>query len=145
METIYFVLGSLMIISTALVVGVVLSLLKINKMNEQLTQLKTQLDHDMSNLYHKIQDEHNEVWRHFEATGRDITMVERTLSQCIDREIQEAHRHIEEEVKSIQHHEIQLEQAIHREIEDTKRYVDSRIDKTILSGSMKSSKQTING
>lgn len=145
METIYFVLGSLMIISTALVVGVVLSLLKINKMNKQLTDLETQLDRETTTIYRNMQIEHDDIWRQFEATGRDVTMVERTLSQCIDREIQQAHRHIEEEVKSIQHHEIQLEQAIHREIEDTKRYIDSRIDKTILSGSMKSSKQTING
>ena len=144
METIYFVLGSLMIISTALVVGMVLSALKINKMNKQLTDLETQLDRETTTIYRNMQIEHDDIWRQFEATGRDVTMVERTLSQCIAREIQQAHRHIEEEVKSIQHHETQLEQAIHREIEDTRRNVDSRIDKTILSGSMKSSKQTIN-
>jgi hypothetical protein len=48
-------------------------------------------------------------------------------------------------VEQIHRHEQELEQAIHRDIDETKRYIDSRIDKTVLSGSMKSSKQTING
>lgn len=145
METIYFVLGSLMIISTALVVGMVLNVLKINRLNGQLTNLETQLDRDMSTIYSNMQSEHADVWRHFEAIGRDVTMVERTIMQRIDNELGEAHRRLDKEVELIHRHEQELEQAIHRDIDETKRYVDSRIDKTILSGSMKSSKQTING
>lgn len=145
METLYFVLGLLTIISTALVVGIVLSVLKINKLNGQLTNLETVVERDMSTIYRNMQSEHEDVWRHFEATGRDITMVERTIMQRIDKELTEAHHRLDKEVEQIQRHEMEFEQAIHRDIDDTKRYIDSRIDKTVLSGSMKSSKQTING
>ena len=145
METLYFVLGLLTIISTALVVGIVLSVLKINKLNGQLTNLETIVERDMSTIYRNMQSEHEDVWRHFEATGRDITMVERTIMQRIDNELGEAHRRLDKEVEQIHRHEHELEQAIHRDIDDTRRYIDSRIDKVVLAGVLKEPKRQING
>ena len=152
METLYFVLGLLTIISTALVVGIVLSVLKINKLNGQLTNLETVVERDMSTIYRNMQSEHEDVWRHFEATGRDITMVERTIMERIDKELTEAHRRLDKEVDEIQssfheiqRHELELEQAIHRDIDDTRKYIDSRIDKVVLAGVLKEPKRQING
>jgi len=158
METIHFVLGLLTMVSIALVVGIVVGMLKISRLTNQVNNLSARLDGEINSLYHTIEADKQTFWRQFEDTGRDITMVERTVMQRIDnefentsrrldREIEQAHRHIEQEVQAIHQHEHEVEQSIHRDIEETRRYIDSRIDKTVLSGSMKSSKpkSIING
>jgi uncharacterized membrane-anchored protein YhcB (DUF1043 family) len=158
METIHFVLGLLTMVSIALVVGIVVGMLKIGKLTNQVNSLSVKLDRDLDDMNRHMDSGLQTVWRQFEDTGRDITMVERTIMQRIDsefentsrrldREIEEAHRHIEQEVQAIHQHEHEIEQSIHRDIEETRRYIDSRIDKTVLSGSMKSSKpkSVING
>ncbi len=158
METIHFVLGLLTMVSIALVVGIVVGMLKISKLTNQVNNLSVKLDRDLDDMNRHMDSSIQTVWRQFDDTGRDITMVERTIMQRIDnefentsrrldREIEEAHRHIEQEVQAIHQHEHEIEQSIHRDIEETRRYIDSRIDKTVLSGSMKSSKpkSIING
>ena len=158
METIHFVLGLLTMVSLTFAVGIVVSMLKINKLTNQLSSLSLEMDIELSNLSRLIDTNTSSLWRQFEDTGRDITMVERTIMQRIDneledtsrrldREIEQAHRHIEQEVQAIHQHEHEVEQSIHRDIEETRRYIDSRIDKTVLSGTMKSSKpkSIING
>jgi prefoldin subunit 5 len=68
-------------------------------------------------------------------------MVEKTIMQRIDKEIEDAHRHIQHEVEEIQKHE----ETIHRDIDETRRYIDSRIDKVVATGSLTSAKRQING
>jgi peptidoglycan hydrolase CwlO-like protein len=72
-------------------------------------------------------------------------MVEKTIMQRIDREIDNTHRHIQHEVEEIQKHEHELETVLHRDIDETRRYIDSRIDKVVIAGSLTSAKRQING
>jgi len=75
-------------------------------------------------------------------TNRDLTIVERTIMQRIDKEIENTYRHIHDEVEEIHKHEEQ----IHREIDQVKSYTDSRIDKVVSSGTIKEPKrQILNG
>ena len=48
---------------------------------------------------------------------------------------------IDEEVQNIHKHENAIEQELNRKISDAFSYTDSRIDKVVLSGSMKSNKR----
>lgn len=134
METLFFISGLLTIASIIMLVGVVVFMLKISKLTKQVNDMHLLLEREVDALYASIQSEHRSTWLQFEACGRDVTMVERTIMQRIDKEVGDMHRDTETVV-----------QELHRDIDETKRYVDSRIDKTVLSGSMKSSKQTING
>jgi hypothetical protein len=70
------------------------------------------------------------IRRIIEDTNRDITMVERTIMQRIDKVDEEHNKH---------------EDAIHREIDQTKSYIDSRIDKVVVKGTIEGSKQVIKG
>jgi hypothetical protein len=77
-----------------------------------------------------IEDTNREVWKQFESTGRDVSMVEKTVLNQIESIDREHHKHEEE---------------LHREIDETKRYIDSRIDKVVLKGTEPSSKQILKG
>ena len=130
METTYFVLGMLTIAAVVILTALVVGMVKINKLeksNKQLHELCRAIEGD---LRHLILD-----------TNREVTMVEKTIMQRIDREIEDAHRHIQHEVEEIQKHE----ETIHRDIDETRRYIDSRIDKVVASGSLTSAKRQING
>ena len=65
---------------------------------------------------------------------RDITMVERTIMNRIDNEVEGIHKHEQE-----------VETTLHHDIDETRRYIDSRIDKVVSSGTLESSKRQING
>jgi hypothetical protein len=135
MEITSFVLGMLSIVAVAIVAVIVVGMLKINKLeksNENLQQLCVAIESDLRRL---ITD-----------TNRELTMVERTIMQRIDKEIEDAHRHINHEVEEIQKHEHELETVLHRDIDETRRYIDSRIDKVVASGTLKEPKrQILNG
>jgi len=134
METTYFVLGMLTIVAVIILTALVVGMVKINKLeksNEQLHELCRVIDGD---LRHLILD-----------TNREVTMVEKTIMQRIDKEIEDAHRHIQHEVEEIQKHEHELETVLHRDIDETRRYIDSRIDKVVATGSLTSAKRQING
>jgi peptidoglycan hydrolase CwlO-like protein len=135
MEITSFVLGMLSIIAVAIVAVIVVGMLKINKLeksNNNLQQLCRDIDLSLRTL---ISD-----------TNRELTMVERTIMQRIDKEIEDAHRHIHDEVEEIHKHEHELETVLHRDIDETRRYIDSRIDKVVLSGTIKEPKrQILNG
>jgi peptidoglycan hydrolase CwlO-like protein len=134
METTYFVLGMLTIAAVVILTTLVVGMVKINKLeksNEQLHELCRAIEGD---LRHLISD-----------TNREVTMVEKTIMQRIDREIEDAHRHIQHEVEEIQKHEHELETVLHRDIDETRRYIDSRIDKVVATGSLTSAKRQING
>ena len=135
MEITSFVLGMLSIVAVAIVAVIVAGMLKINKLeksNNNLQQLCRDIDLSLRTL---ISD-----------TNRELTMVERTIMQRIDKEIEDAHRHINHEVEEIQKHEHELETVLHRDIDETRRYIDSRIDKVVSSGTLKEPKrQILNG
>jgi peptidoglycan hydrolase CwlO-like protein len=134
METTYFVLGMLTIAAVVILTALVVGMVKINKLeksNKQLHELCRAIESD---LRHLISD-----------TNREVTMVEKTIMQRMDKEIEGAHRHIQHEVKEIQKHEHELETVLHRDIDETRRYIDSRIDKVVIAGSLTSAKRQING
>jgi len=134
METTYFVLGMLTIAAVVILTALVVGMVKINKLeksNEQLHELCRAIESD---LRHLISD-----------TNREVTMVEKTIMQRMDKEIEGAHRHIQHEVEEIQKHEHELETVLHRDIDETRRYIDSRIDKIVIAGSLTSAKRQING
>lgn len=142
MELTSFVLGMLVIAAVTIVTATVLGMLRINTLAKQVREVNTRLEREMENLYQKLQREHEETWRQFEATGRDVSMVERTIMNRIDQEVNSIHLH---------------EDELDRAIGNTHSYVDSRIDKAlnefhkevdriVLSGSAKSGKKNlING
>jgi len=135
MEITSFVLGMLSIVAVAIVAVIVVGMLKINKLeksNENLQQLCVAIESDLRRL---ITD-----------TNRELTMVERTIMQRIDKEVEETHRHINNEVEGIHRHEHELETVLHHDIDETRRYIDSRIDKVVSSGTLKEPKrQILNG
>lgn len=102
MEITSFVIGVLTVIAIIFIVAVVVGLLMISKLNKQVQELSAQLTQNTDSIYRDMQSEHADTWQQFEATGRDITMVEHTLAN-----------------------------QIHEEVKVSKRYIDSRIDKLI--------------
>ncbi len=127
METTYFVLGMLTIVAVTLLTAVVVGLVKINKLTKEQETLNTDYHREIENLY------------------RSIHEMRTDLHRMIEHEVETTRKQTEHEIQSIHRHEDEIHRELCREIEETKKYVDSRIDKTILSGSMKSSKQVING
>ena len=130
MEITYFVLGMLTIVALIILTAVIVGMVKINKLEKSIKQLRGLCKAIDGDLRHLISD-----------TNREITMVERTIMQHIDKEVENAHRHIQHEVEEIQKHE----ENIHRDIDETRRYIDSRIDKVVATGSLTSAKRQING
>jgi len=120
MEVTAYVLGMLTIILVAMLSVIVVGLLKIVKLNKQLNDLTLRLERDTDNIYRNMQSEHESFWRQFEACGRDVTMVEKTIMNQIDKTRKETDQAIDEL------HRIGAELN-----ENAKRYTDSRIDKAI--------------
>jgi predicted Holliday junction resolvase-like endonuclease len=84
MEITSFVLGMLTIVAVLIVTAIVVGMVKINQLKnktENLTQLCAAIESD---LRQEINHTNDSVWRQFESTGRDITMVERTIMNQID-------------------------------------------------------------
>jgi F0F1-type ATP synthase membrane subunit b/b' len=123
METTYFVLGMLTIVAVTLLTAVVVGLVKINKLTKQQETINADYHREIENLHRYIHE------------------MRTDLHRSIEQEVEMTRKYTEHEIQSIHRHEDEL----HREIEETKKYVDSRIDKTILSGTFKGSKQVING
>jgi predicted nucleic acid-binding Zn-ribbon protein len=106
-----------------------------------LVKQQKSLEDYISNTRLEMDSRENEIRRILTETNREITMVERTIMQRIDKEIDEAHRHIHEEVQVIHKHEDEIEKELNRKISDAFSYTDSRIDKVILTGNIKSSRK----
>jgi hypothetical protein len=124
MEITSFVLGMLSIVAVAIVAVIVVGLVKINQLTRKTELLQQLCAAIESDLRQELENANREVWKQFEATGRDVTMVERTIMQHVDKEIEETHRSVDE----------------------TRRYIDSRIDKVVSSGTLKEPKrQILNG
>jgi hypothetical protein len=131
MEITSFVLGMLTIVAVIILTVIVVSLVKINfltRKTELLQQLYATIESD---LRQELENANREVWKQFEAADRDVTIVERTIMN---------------QIESINREHLKHEEDLHREIDETKRYIDSRIDKVVLSGTIKEPKrQILNG
>jgi uncharacterized membrane protein YhiD involved in acid resistance len=138
METQSFVLGVLATYGVTMTAFVIIGMVKISRLVKQQKSLEDYI----SNTRLEMDSRENEIRRIISETNREITMVERTIMQRIDKEIDEAHRHIDEEVQVIHKHEDEIEKELNRKISDAFSYTDSRIDKVVLSGSLKSVKKT---
>jgi predicted nucleic acid-binding Zn-ribbon protein len=138
METQSFVLGVLATYGVTMTSFVITGMVKISRLVKQ----QKSLEYFISNTRLEMDSRENEIRRIISETNREITMVERTIMQRIDKEIDEAHRHIHEEVQVIHKHEDEIEKELNRKISDAFSYTDSRIDKVVLSGSLKSVKKT---
>jgi len=145
MEITSFVLGMLTIVAVLILVAIVVGLVKINQLANKsnlLTQLSAAVEGDLrraiENVYNDMSRENEEIRRSIEDINRDITrditMVERTIMNRIDNEVEGIHKHEQE-----------VETTLHHDIDETRRYIDSRIDKVVSSGALESSKRQING
>jgi Skp family chaperone for outer membrane proteins len=138
METQSFVLGVLATYGLTMTAFVIIGMVKISRLVKQQKSLEDYI----SNTRLEMDSRENEIRRILSETNREITMVEKTIMQRIDKEIDAAHRHIHEEVQVIHKHEDEIEKELNRKISDAFSYTDSRIDKVVLSGSLKSVKKT---
>ena len=135
MEITSFVLGMLTIVTVALVAVIVVGIVKILKLTKQLKDLETTFFQSRGDLYRNIEERIHPIWKQFEDTGRDITMVEQTLRN----QIEEAKRQTEDAATAMCHAD--------------RRYTDSRIDKLIdtyfehvgAKNLSKNNKELING
>lgn len=139
METQSFVLGMLVTYGVTMTAFVITGMVKISRLVKQQKSLEDYI----SNVRLDMDSKDKEIRRILTETNKEITMVERTIMQRIDNVEEGAHRHINEEVKNIHEHEHHIEQELSRKINDAFSYTDSRIDKVVLSGTMKSSKKQL--
>lgn len=137
METQSFVLGMLATYGVTMTAFVITGMVKISRLVKQQKSLEDYI----SNVRLEMDSKDKEIRRILTETNREITMVERTIMQRIDNVEEGTHRHINEEVQNIHNHENAIEQELNRKISDAFSYTDSRIDKVVLSGSMKSNKR----
>ena len=137
METQSFVLGMLATYGVTMTAFVITGMVKISRLVKQQKSLEDYI----SNVRLEMDSKDNEIRRILTETNREITMVERTIMQRIDNVEEGTHRHINEEVQNIHKHENAIEQELNRKISDAFSYTDSRIDKVVLSGSIKSTKR----
>jgi hypothetical protein len=121
-----YVLGMLTIAAALLLSALVLGMVEINKTKKQLLQFEKQIDE----IHRITSHEHEHFEQLLEATYRDISMVEKTVMNQIEKVDRDHHS---------------IEDHIHREIDQTKSYIDSRIDKVVAAGTLKSSKEIIKG
>jgi biopolymer transport protein ExbB/TolQ len=144
MEITSFVLGVLAIVTVAMVAVIVVGIVKILKLSNQVSDLNLRLDRSVDHIYREMQKQHESIWRQFEETGRDVTVVEKTIMNQIDQTNQELDLKIGQNKQEV-------EQKIFEHAAASSRYIDSRIDKLIDTYfeynaiSKKSKKEVING
>jgi hypothetical protein len=114
MEITSFVLGMLTIVAVIIISVIVVGMVKISKLNSDLHTFKNNYMRDLENLHRRMDESEQNIWREFEKCGKDVTIVERTIMNQIDKLDESFHKR---------------EDDIYREILETKRYVDSRLDK----------------
>ena len=120
METTAYVLGMLTITLVAMISVIVVGIVKIIKLQKHVKEINLNYYRDMDHIHRRIDDTNSEIWRQFERAGKDVTMVEQTLMNQIDKNRQEMDRGF-----------IMIHEALSHENEHGKRYTDSRIDKLI--------------
>lgn len=131
MVTTAFVLGMLTITLVAMISVIVVGIVKIMKLQKQVKESNMYFEtciqnihrterENLDNIFRRISEVNGEMWREFERAGRDVTMVEQTIMNQIDKTRQEMDQAIDH-----------VHQALRHESEHGKRYTDSRIDKLI--------------
>lgn len=115
-----FILGIVSTILVAMLSVIVVGIVKIVKLQRQIKEMNLSYYRDMDHIHRKIEDSNSETWRQFETAGRDVTMVEKTLMNQIDKTRKETDQAID------QLHRIGAELN-----ENARRYTDSRIDKLV--------------
>jgi 23S rRNA maturation-related 3'-5' exoribonuclease YhaM len=139
METQSFVLGVLATYGLTMTAFVIKGMVKISRLVKQ----QKSLEDNISNTRLEMDSRENEIRRILSETNREITMVEKTIMQRIDNEIENTRRQLQNEVQFIHKHEDEIEKELNKKISDAFSYTDSRIDKVVLSGSLKSVKKTL--
>jgi biopolymer transport protein ExbB/TolQ len=149
MEITSFVLGMLAIVTVAMVAVIVVGIVKILKLSKHVNDLQTDFFQTRGDLYRNIEERIHPVWRQFEETGRDITMVEKTIMNQIDQTNQELHRRIDQTKQEVERTIHETHAAIDHVSMGDRKYIDSRIDKLIDTYfehvGAKSKKEFING
>lgn len=131
METTAFVLGMLTITLVAMISVIVVGIVKIMKLQKQVKESNMYFEtciqnihrterENLDNIHRRMDENQSETWRQFERAGRDVTMVEQTIMNQIDKTRQETDQAID------QLHRISADIN-----ENARRYTDSRIDKLI--------------
>lgn len=131
METTAYVLGMLTIMLVAMISVIVVGIVKIIKLQKQVKESNMYFEtciqnihrterENLDNIHRRVGEVNGEMWRQFETAGKDVTMVEHTLMNQIDKNRQETDRAFDH-----------INQALSHEIEHGKRYTDSRIDKLV--------------
>lgn len=131
MVTTAFVLGMLTITLVAMISVLVVGIVKIMKLQKQVKESNMYFEtciqnihrterENLDNVFRRIGEVNGEMWREFERAGRDVTMVEQTIMNRIDKTRQETDQAID-----------QLHRISGDLNENARRYTDSRIDKLI--------------
>jgi len=115
------VFGILITFGIVLITFIVFCSFEIQRLSKKLINFKKDLE-----LKQK------QTRRILEEISKDITMVERTLMQRIDK----TNKHIDEEVNQIHLHENELQ----KEIEQVKSYTETKSDKVVIRGTFPTSK-----
>jgi biopolymer transport protein ExbB/TolQ len=91
MEITSFVLGMLTIVAVIIIAVIVVGIVKITQLKaktksleELCAAIERDLRHELDNVYNNMERREEEIRRIIEDTNRDITMVERTLSNQIN-------------------------------------------------------------
>ena len=99
-----FVLGMLTMIATIIVTAIVLGMVKISKLTKEQNSLhqlcaaiESDLRKEIDHIYRAMQSDNQDLWRQFETTGRDVTMVEKTLMN----QIEETKRYIDSRIDKV--------------------------------------------
>jgi Na+-transporting NADH:ubiquinone oxidoreductase subunit NqrC len=109
METMYFVLGMLSIIATAIVSVMVWGIVKINKQQQWLDRIQREFNEAPRELHARFADAHRDLDDRASWIHRRIDETDAALNRRMDQD----------------------NEHIYREIADCRAYVDSRIDKAL--------------
>jgi CHASE1-domain containing sensor protein len=99
-----FVLGMLTIVAVLIVTAIVAGIVKINKLTKEqnslyqlFTDSESNLRKEIDHIYRAMQSDNQDLWRQFEKTGVDVTMVEKTLMN----QIEETKRYVDSRIDKV--------------------------------------------
>ena len=128
-----FAFGMLTVVSIAMVIGIVVSLVKAFKLKSEVSNLTSHLEQVIQNIDRRIDDVINNNGRIIDEVtsniDRRIDDVIRELSQTIDQNDINAHQRNDDIIRELNHKIDQNDMNVHQRIDDTHRIIDSRFDK----------------
>jgi hypothetical protein len=127
MEIESFVLGLLSAVLLASLVSLVVSWLRIRKLEKEQRSLELLIRNEFESIWRKRDEDWNETRRWLEAHSKDATMIERTFGNQLGEQWAKT-------VHELQHRDRALdEQKEHlmKKVEEAFSYTDSRIDRTL--------------